>query len=208
VVRVNGAGTEWHTEDLAAVRGKSGVRAVMLPKADDVDVVAGVVAALRGMPVFALVESARGIREADAIAEVPGVTRLVFGNVDFGLDAGTTVSDVDERELLYARSRLVVASRAAGLAAPIDGVTTNLDDPAEAAVAARRARHLGFGGKLCLHPRQIGPVTAAFSPDEAELAWARRVLAAAGDSAGAAVRVDGQMIDRPRLELARRLLED
>ncbi|MFD9889920.1 HpcH/HpaI aldolase/citrate lyase family protein [Amycolatopsis sp. NPDC059027] len=206
-VRINAAGTPWYEDDLAALGEVPGLRAVVLPKAEDVDALRATVSRLDGgVELYALVESARGIRDADRLAEVPGVTRLVFGNVDFGLDAGITVSDAGERELLYARSRLVIASRAAGLVAPIDGVTTTLDDPDLTRAAARRGRDLGFGGKLCLHPKQVEPVNAAFSPDETELRWARRVVEAAGASGGAAVRVDGQMIDKPRLELARRLL--
>jgi citrate lyase beta subunit len=206
-VRINAADTPWYEEDLAALSGVAGLRAVVLPKSDDVDALRSTVEQLEdGIELYALVESAKGVRDADRLAEVPGVTRLVFGNVDFGLDAGVTVTDAGERELLYARSRLVIASRAAGLAAPVDGVTTTLDDADRTRAAARRARDLGFGGKLCLHPKQVEPVNTAFSPDENELRWARRVLEAAGSTAGAAVRVDGQMIDKPRLELARRLL--
>ncbi|MFI5611034.1 HpcH/HpaI aldolase/citrate lyase family protein [Amycolatopsis sp. NPDC051903] len=205
VVRVNAADTPWHAADLAALRGLPGVLAVVLPKASP-DAVAATASALGEVPVWALIETARGIRDADAIASV--AARLVFGNVDFGLDAAVTATGPDERELLYARSRLVIASRAADLPAPLDGVTTDLDDPAAAATAARLSRNLGFGGKLCLHPKQVAAVREAFAPSAEELAWARSVVEAAGSSEGAAVRVDGQMIDRPRLELARRLLAE
>jgi citrate lyase subunit beta/citryl-CoA lyase len=96
----------------------------------------------------------------------------------------------------------VVASRAAG---PLDGVTTDLDNADSTTRDARAGRRLGFGGKLCIHPRQVPLVNDAFSYTPDELAWARRVIAAAAESHGAAVRVDGQMIDKPRLALANRI---
>ncbi|MEC3980714.1 HpcH/HpaI aldolase/citrate lyase family protein [Amycolatopsis sp. H20-H5] len=203
-VRVNAVGTPWHERDLAALAGAAGLRAIVLPKSEVETATA--IAAVVGVELYALVESARGVRDADRLAEVPGVTRLLFGNLDFGLDAGVSPSDATERELLYARSRLVIASRAAGLVAPVDGVCTDLDDAGLVRDSAGRARALGFGGKLCLHPRQVAAVNEAFAPTEKELDWARRVLEAAGES-GAAVRVAGEMIDAPRLALARRLLE-
>ncbi|SFP38477.1 citrate lyase subunit beta / citryl-CoA lyase [Amycolatopsis arida] len=218
-VRINAAPPE-RDADLAALAGANGLLAVVLPKAEDPAELRAVAARLPPtVSLHAMVETARGIRDVDALAEA-GPRRLVFGTVDFGLDAGILPADAEERELLYARSRLVIASRAAGLAPPVDGVSErasellntvalDLDDSAAAGAAARRARHLGFGGKLCPHPRQVGPVNAAFRPTERELRWARRVLdAAAGAGAGGGgVRVDGELIDRPRLTLARRLLE-
>ncbi|GAA4556882.1 HpcH/HpaI aldolase/citrate lyase family protein [Planotetraspora kaengkrachanensis] len=195
-VRVNGAGTPWHDDDLAAIAGRPGLLGVMVPKAETPDALDGI-----RSPVVALVETAAGLENASLVAAHPNVVRLAFGNVDFGLDIGAT-----DDEFVYARSRLVVVSRARGIAAPIDGVTTDLDDPAHAAADAHRARRLGFGGKLCLHPRQIEPVNQAFTPTEAELAWARRLLEKAGE--GGAVRVGGQMIDKPLLESALRLLDD
>ncbi|GLX92120.1 CoA ester lyase [Herbidospora sp. NBRC 101105] len=194
-VRVNGVDTPWHDEDLCAVAGRPGLLGVMLPKTETPDMVDGI-----GVPVVALVESAAGVENAALIAARPNVVRLAFGSVDFALDVGATDDD-----FLYARSRLVVVSRAQGIGAPVDGVTTALDDSDRTSRDARRGRALGFAGKMCLHPRQVGPVNDAFSPTEGELAWARRVVAAAAD--GGAVRVDGQMIDKPRLEAARRLLK-
>ncbi|MFB7757520.1 CoA ester lyase, partial [Streptomyces sp. NPDC056121] len=98
--------------------------------------------------------------------------------------------------------RLVMAGAAAGVAPPLDGVTTALDDSDTLAEDIRHARRLGFGGKLCIHPRQLPAVAEAFAPSEEELAWARKVLAA-GDAVSA---VDGVMVDRPVQERARRLL--
>lgn len=189
IVRVNGIGTRWHQEDLEALRGR-GFAAVLLPKAEDPVTLSHLVADMPGLPVMALIETARGLANARAIAAVPGVVRLAFGSVDYCADLGCA----HQRDvLLPARSELVLASRLAGIAAPLDGVTVRLDDPAETEEDARHARALGMSGKLCIHPRQIDPVRRAFAPSEADLTWARRVLAS-GDGA---VMLDGEMVDEP-----------
>jgi citrate lyase subunit beta/citryl-CoA lyase len=149
----------------------------------------------------ALVETALGVHRAFEIAAAAGIARIAFGSVDFALDTGATQ---DYLPLLYARSTLVTASRAGGLPTPIDGVEVALDDPDAARASALTARALGFGGKLCIHPRQVGPVNEAFTPSVVEVEQARRLIASVRD--GAANRVDGQMVDLPVLERARRLL--
>lgn len=199
-VRVNAVGTSWYAEDCAALEGLPGLVSVMVPKAEDPASLSELAARL-GIPLIALVETALGLHHAHDLAAVPGVARLAFGSVDFSLDVGCAEDDV---ALLHARSSLVVASRAAGAAQPVDGVTLALDDAEAAGVDAARARRLGFAGKLCVHPRQVAAVNAAFSPSPEEVERARRVVAAAGE--GAASRVDGQMVDVPVLERSRRTL--
>ena len=106
------------------------------------------------------------------------------------------------------RTAFVLASRGAGLPAPVDGVGLETLDPARMEADAARARRFGFGGKLCIHPRQVAAVNAAFRPSAADLAWARGALAAFEASGGAAVAHAGQMVDRPVADRARRLLAD
>ncbi|QKV72842.1 CoA ester lyase [Amycolatopsis sp. Hca4] len=192
MVRINPPGTPWFAADaeLVAARGVP----VMVPKAETPGVLAGF------GEVVALVETALGVERAGELAAVPSVTRLAFGSVDLAAELG--VAPEDREPFAYPRSRLVLASAAAGLAPPVDGVTTDLHDPARLSEDVRYARRLGFGGKLCLHPRQVGPVRAGFAPTEEERAWARRVLTA---GAGVSV-VDGRMVDRPVLARARRIL--
>lgn len=205
VVRINSAGTPWFADDLALCR-HPGVSAVMLPKADGIDAVCEVVETTF-KDVFAIIESARGVEEVRAIARVPGVVRLAFGSVDLALDLGIDCApDGSEDELLYFRSQLVLASRLAGLAAPADGVSTAIDNEQRLSRDAERARRLGFGAKLCIHPKQVAPVQAAFASTVAQLAWARRVRDAFAAAGGAAVSVDGQMIDRPLNERALAIL--
>lgn len=199
VVRINAYGSPWHDADVAAVAALKPA-AVILPKAEDAGVTAAVAAAL-GLPVIALIESALGLAQARAIAAAPGVVRLAFGSVDFCADLGCAhLRDV----LLPARSELVLASRLAGIAAPIDGVTVQLDDLSVSHDDAAHARALGMTGKLCIHPKQIAEVRRAFAPTPAELDWARRVVAS-GDGA---VSVDGAMVDEPVRIRARAILAE
>ena len=150
-----------------------------------------------------LIETARGFAELRSIARCRGVQRLLFGTVDFQLDLGIT----DEGEaLLFFRSALVFESRLAGIGAPVDGVSAALNAPDVLAREARRAKQIGFGGKLCIHPQQVAVVADCFQPSESDIAWAIRVVAAAEQSGGAAIALDGMMIDQPVAESARRLL--
>ncbi|HET8790172.1 MAG TPA: CoA ester lyase, partial [Modicisalibacter sp.] len=114
-------------------------------------------------------------------------------------------SEGAERLLDQARYQLRVHSSAAGLAAPIESVHPAIDDDRGVQLAATRARDMGFAGMLCIHPRQLEPIHRAFSPSLAELAWAQRVLEAAKQSHGA-FSVDGQMVDAPVIERARRIM--
>lgn len=204
LVRINAVDTPWFGEDLALC-AHPGVAAVMLPKAEHIDDLARLRAA-GAAQLVPLIESAAGMAALATIAAAPGVQRLAFGSIDLQVDLG--MRDALEDELLYFRSRLVLASRLAGLQAPVDGVSTSLDDAERLRVDVLRARRLGFGGKLCIHPRQVEGVNRHFAPSEAEQAWARRVLEAAAAAAGAAVALDGRMIDKPVILRAQAILRD
>lgn len=198
IVRINAAGTPAHDADLAAVAALQPA-AIMLPKAESAAGCQAVARITGPVPLIALIETARGLAHARDIAAMPQVLRLAFGSVDFCADLGCAPL----RELLLpVRLELVLASRLAGIAAPIDGVTVQLDDPAISHDDAAHARALGMTGKLCIHPRQIAPVRRAFAPSDAEIDWARRVLA----SGEGAVSVDGAMVDEPVRLRARAIL--
>jgi citrate lyase subunit beta/citryl-CoA lyase len=179
-VRINATGTRWHDDDLTTLRSCRGLAGVVMPKAEDPELLNDLCAQLpQEMPVVALVETARGILSASALAECPVVARLAFGSVDYLLDIDAEHSD---SALLLARSSLVLASRAAGKAAPLDGVTTALAEPSRTATDAAQARSLGFGGKLCIHPSQVEIVAAAFRPTEQLVRWASEVVLAVQSS--------------------------
>ena len=208
-VRTNAPGTEWFADDLALCGRSAAVGGVMLPKAERVADLDAVRHAAPGRALIPLIETAEGFDQLRALAGATGVQRLAFGSIDFQLDLGISISAGDEGDgtaLLFFRSQLVLASRLASLLPPIDGVTTALDDDAPVARDTQAARRLGFGAKLCIHPRQVAAVNAGFTPSDAEVDWARRVVAAVERSGGAAVAVDGKMVDRPVLLRAQAVL--
>ncbi|MFD7292407.1 HpcH/HpaI aldolase/citrate lyase family protein [Streptomyces sp. NPDC059897] len=199
VVRINAPGTPWAEADLA-VAAEHGCP-VMVPKSADPAALSELAARTAGRcPLIALIETARGVLRAHEVAEAASVVRLAFGNVDLAADLG--VAHDDHLALTHARSQVVLASAAVGLCPPLDGVTTAVRDTDALTADVTHGRRLGFAGKLCVHPAQLAPVAAGFAPSESELAWARSVLAA-GD---AVTTVDGQMVDKPVLDRARRLL--
>ncbi|MGW1816672.1 HpcH/HpaI aldolase/citrate lyase family protein [Streptomyces sp. NPDC002125] len=195
VVRVNAPGTPWFEADLrmAARHGCP----VMVPKAEDPAVLGRIAA---DCALIALIETALGAERAYEVCSAPGVVRAAFGNVDLSAQLG--VAHDDTLALAHARSRVVLASAAAGISPPVDGVTTAVRDLEALAADTAHARRLGFSAKLCVHPAQIAPVASGFAPTEEELRWARAVLEA-GDSV---TTVDGHMVDKPVLERARRVL--
>ncbi|MEP6722009.1 MAG: CoA ester lyase [Variovorax sp.] len=208
LVRVNAAGTPWHGEDiaLAARLAVAGLAGLVAPKAEDPRDLAALAEAMGSAGVLMpLIESAAGWAALDAIAAAPQVLRLAFGHLDFQADLGLAC-DADEAELVSVRLAIVLASRRAGLAAPVDGVTPDWRDVARLESDVRRARRGGFGGKLCIHPEQVAPAHRALGPSVDELAWAHRVIGAAQVARGGVISLDGRMVDLPVVKLAERLL--
>ena len=200
LVRVNGPETSHRSADRAALEGLP-LDGIVVPKAAPQPLQA---LAPSGPPIVALIETAVGLRRAFEIASRPRVAKLMLGNVDLAAELGVTPGP-DQRELLHARSVLVVDSVAAGLGGPIDGPCTAIGDDAALRAETVAAKALGFAAKACIHPNQLATVHAVFAATEEELAFARRVVAAAEGSRGA-VAVDGQMVDAPVVARARRLL--
>lgn len=217
LVRINAGGTPWHDDDLLllaqleklAQREQAGLAGVVLPKVESAAELSRVAACVGpACALLPMLESAAGLVALEALACSPGVVRLVFGNLDFQADVGMACGP-DETELLPVRLALVLASRRAGLAAPVDGVTPNTgqsDAGAQVQADAERSRRGGFGAKLCIHPAQVAVVNAALGPTPAELEWARRVLEKNSSAGGGVFSLDGRMVDAPVLRLARRTL--
>ena len=202
-LRINDAGSECFGEDLRLLRD-SGIRLVMLPKAEHPEQVARVRDAHADALVLPLLETARGLDACGGIAAATGVQRLVFGTLDFAFDLELDI-DEDPQPLAEAAAQIVRASRIAGLQAPVAGVTPQLRDEPRLLSDWSWFRRRGFGAKLCIHPCQVGPVHAGLAPDAAAVDWARRVVAADAQGAGAA-SVDGRMVDRPVVLQAWRIL--
>ncbi len=204
VLRINDTQSPEFTDDLRLMHDAH-IAAVMLPKSESAAQVQAVRAVLPAAQVLALIESAQGIANAHDVAGAEGVTRLVFGTLDYALDLDLDVTDSADG-LAHAASVLAIASRVAGLSAPVAGVTPQIDDEKRLLGDLAWSRRHGFGAKLCIHPRQVEPIHAALAPGAQAVDWARRVLAAVAASPGAA-RLDGRMIDRPVVLQAQRTLQ-
>ncbi|SOZ40119.1 HpcH/HpaI aldolase/citrate lyase family protein [Cupriavidus neocaledonicus] len=208
-VRINDSASPAFAADLAWLRALppgTALAGLLVPKAEDAAALDTIAQALQAInprgELVAIIETALGLHQVDAVASASGVARLAFGSLDYAVDLGCSHT---RDALAFARARIVLASRVAGLPPPVDGVTTALKDEAVLASDVAYARELGFAGKLCIHPAQLGAVRAGFLPSPEQLDWARRVLDATA-SGSHAVQVDGKMVDRPVIEQARRLL--
>jgi len=202
-VRVNVARTALCEADLDAVAERAfGIR---IPKTESPEDVSWVAERAPGKPIICAIESARGVLAAQEIAAVPGVRHLAMGGVDLQRDLHAGNGNL---HTLYVRSHLVVVSRAAGLEPPIDSVYPRLDDEAGMREQAEFARSVGFFGKSAIHPRQLPILHDVFTPSDEEVAWAHQVLSAFDAAGGAALALpDGEFVDLPVAERARRLLE-
>ena len=218
-IRVNAIDTELCYGDLQEVIGPW-LDGILLPKvesAGQLQTVDWLMAQLEsscgmavgGLDILPIIETGRGVAAIDEIARSETrVRRLSFGAGDFTNDMGM-VWTANESELMYARSAIALASRAAGLEAPIDTVFIDLHDGVHLEKSARTALSLGYRGKLCIHPAQIEPVNAVFTPSAEEVARARKhveAFAAAEAEGSASIQVDGYFVDYPIVEKAQRTL--
>lgn len=206
VVRVNGAATQWGAEDLALVTRLAGrIDAVLLPKVDAPAQVGA--AASTGLPVWAMVETPAGVLSAREIAAHPALQVLVMGTNDLARDLGAR-HRADRLPLLPALGTCLLAARAEGRLI-LDGVFNALKDEAGLRAEAQQGRDLGFDGKTLIHPAQIGPTNAVFSPSQDEICMAEREIAAfeAALAQGRGVAVlDGRIIENLHVRAARRIL--
>jgi len=219
-VRVNATDTAFCYGDLVAV-ARRGLDGIILPKVESpatlttIDWVLQQVERERGLPegaidLIPIIETARGLTHLDAIlATATRVKRIAFGAGDFTLDVNMQWKR-DEAELSFARAKIVTASRAAGLEAPLDTVWVDLQNPEGLEASTRAALAYGFRGKMCIHPNQVEIVNRVFTPSEDEVAFAERVVAAfekAEAEGVASIQLDGKFIDYPIVYRAQRLLE-
>ena len=221
LVRVNAVGSPWFAEDIATVV-VPGIEGVTLPKVEEPSVVVEVASQLSelerqaGIPegqtrIVAAIESARSLINAAAVAAAhPRVLALMFGAEDFALDLGLgTQREAEARELVFARSSIVVAA-ASARALSIDGVFPNLEDPEGLDLDVVQARRLGFSAKSTFNPRQIEVINRVFSPSPDEVEYARKVVKAFEEAQArgdGSVAVGGQLVDLPIVRRGQRLLE-
>jgi citrate lyase subunit beta/citryl-CoA lyase len=196
-IRVNGAGTEWHSMDLDAVARSSG-NLVVVPRAVSGRVIRGV-RETTGKPVLAMIETAAGVLAAAEIAtEAAG---LIAGTNDLRADLRLPL-DATRAPISASLQMIVLAARAVGIAA-FDGVFNALKDAEGFAAECRDGRMLGFDGKSLIHPGQVAPCNAIFGPSEQEIDRARKIVAA---FSGGAERFEDQMIERMHVAAAQRVL--
>jgi len=206
LLRVNGMATAWSADDFAAAKD-AGFDALVVPKVDGVDEARAAVAAAAGLPVWAMIETPRGVLAAPEIAAVRGVTALLAGMADLAKDLRAR-PDAARTPLLYALSAIVLAARAAGKLA-FDGVFTSVHDLEGLEAEARHGLMLGFDGKTIIHPAQIDVVNRVFSPSPAEVSDAAALIAAydAGLAAGAGVTTfKGKLVEVIHVIEAQRVL--
>jgi citrate lyase subunit beta/citryl-CoA lyase len=207
-VRINGPRSPWARDDVVAVASPR-LAGIRVPKVEDADEVRTVAGWLHDsgapVPMHCLIESALGVERAYDICRAdPLVTGLVLGEADLAADLGTS----DDDGLRYARSRCVVAARAAGLPPPVQSVYPNVQDLDELRVSCEQGRRLGFLGRSAIHPKQVPVINAVYTPSAAEIADARMLLESSQRRDGAAfVLPDGRFVDAAVIEQARRTLE-
>lgn len=221
-VRVNAVGSSDIQGDLEALAAMPQLGGIMLPKVETADELLWIDARLSELEatqglapgkfgVLPLIETARGVENLSSVLrDTPRVKQISFGAGDYTLDIGATLTP-DETAIAYIRARVVNASRAYGHQAPIDSVWLNVSDDAGLRESCTRARILGFAGKLCIHPRQVGIVNEAFSPSSDDIARAQLYVDefdAATAKGLAAIHVDGVLVDYPIAARARKTLQD
>lgn len=203
LLRINSVGSQFIADDLAKLSDLEQLCGVILAKVESPKQIGHVLSFLPPrIPLLALIETAAGVLVAPQIAQ-SGVDRLLFGSADYLADIGVASGS---EVLGYPRACLVVASAAAGLAAPIDGPTLALRDTQAVQADAKDAKRIGLGGKLCIHPAQVAAVNAVFELTREETEWANRVVSAWEDRRSAVFQLDGEMIDAPILRRAQRML--
>jgi citrate lyase subunit beta/citryl-CoA lyase len=197
-VRINGFGTPWWADDLAALAG-SRIGGVMLAMVESVDHISETAKRLPGVPIVALVETARGLERVTEIAAAKGTFRLAFGIGDFRRDTGL---GEDPTTLAYARSRFTIAARAANLPSAIDGPTIG-SNALKLIEATAVSVEFGMTGKICLSPDQCAVVNEGLSPSQDEIGWAKEFFAEF-ERDGGEIR-NGS--DLPRIARATKILE-
>jgi citrate lyase subunit beta / citryl-CoA lyase len=204
-VRVNAPRSEWFRDDLAAVAELDGIAGAVIPKTEAIaDLLWARDALSAGAAVFAGLESARGVADCEQILAEAAPAAAYFGAEDYIADLGGRRTAGAE-EALYARSRVALAARLAGVAA-IDRVVVDFRDDAGFERDAEAGRAIGYRGKLCIHPAQVPLANAAFGASAEEVERARALLAAWEEGAErgvAAVEFEGTMVDGPALRMAR-----
>jgi citrate lyase subunit beta/citryl-CoA lyase len=212
-VRINGAGTEWHEDDIDAI-ARSRANIVVIPKVETPEMVHAVAKRMEKagapaeMQIWCMIETARGVLSVDAIASAdPRVGALLIGSADLTKDLRARHTP-DRSPLITSIQMVVLAARANGLTV-LDSPFFDLSDDDGFLESCRQGRDFGFDGKTLLHPKTIAGANAAFGPSEDEIAWAHRITAAHDDALAegkGVTLVDGQLVEGLHVAEAQRLV--
>ena len=213
VVRVNGLMTPWGEADVAEM-ATAGAHALLIPKVENKQIINGVegrmltAQAPDAMSIWCMIETPKGVMRAEEIASAsPRLGALVMGTSDLAKDLHC-LHTPSRGPFMTSLSWCILAARANGLSI-LDGVHLDLADDDGFAESCRQGREIGFDGKTLIHPKTIAAANAAFAPDDAEVQWSRRVIAAHEEAANAGkgvVLLDGQLIENLHVEEANRIV--
>lgn len=205
-LRINGAASPHHAADVSAAVALSEIKGIFLAKTETAADIEAVFRAI-GKPVIAVIENVPGWGNVADIARAHGIAAFTYGCLDLanslGVRYGTAAAQTVFDRL---RTDLLLHSCLNQLAAPIETIYPDFNDTSGLQNAARYWHDMGFGGALCIHPKQVAAIKEALRPSENELAFAAKVLAEAARSGAAVFQVDGQMVDAPVIAWARHVL--
>ncbi|MDP3300323.1 MAG: CoA ester lyase [Phenylobacterium sp.] len=202
-LRLNGRTSPWFTDDLRTA-APAQADFFMIPKASSAHEFGMLQRALGdARPFWPLVETAEGLMRCWDIAEAPGVGGILFGAFDYSAEVGC---DMTWEPLLFARSQIAAACARAGIQA-LDAPPGLVGEPEVLSAETDRARRLGFTGRACIHPDQVAPVNAAYTPSAEDLDRARAVIAAFDAAEGGPALLDGKLIELPVARAARRIVD-
>lgn len=202
MIRVNSDQTEWFAEDIQLAQ-LSNVIALVLPKAEQQQAFE-IIQQIHSIDVYPIIETPYGMAHVEQIAQFPAVQALMFGSIDFQLEMDMCG---DALELMYFRNRIVLASKLAGIANPIDGVTADFSNTELVITETLQAKKLGFQGKLCIHPNQVKIVNQTFDPSPEDIQWAQEIIEAVQAANGQTISLNGKMIDKPIISKAEKILK-
>jgi citrate lyase beta subunit len=208
ILRINALTTAEGLRDMVAlIKSSTAPDGLFVPKCNSAEEVRWIDSLLAGrhpdMEVLPIIETTIGLNNVAEIAGArPRVAAMGFGSADYSAEIG---SDMGWDALAYARGRIVAAAGQCGVAA-IDGVWIDYRDDDGLRGEAERVATMGFTGKIAIHPQQVAVINQVFTPSDEEIARAQRIVAAAAEAGGGVTTVDGQMIDEPVVQSARRVV--
>lgn len=195
-----------YQDDIKLVQQHDNIKGILLPKVETGEQITQLYHAIN-KPIVAMIESAEGLLALPTIAAATGLVALTYGILDFANDLGFEASSQHAQDYLkFIRFQLLLHSRANNLLPPIDSIYPNFSDKLGFSQHILPLQDQGMGGMLCIHPVQVAPIQALYQPTPAQLAWAKAVIAEHLRLGSFAFSLDGEMVDKPVIEKAKRIV--